>query len=157
MRIKLMWVGKTADAYLQDGIKIYELRLKNYISFSIIELPDVKQAKNLHPEQLMEKEADIILKNIDNTDTLVLLDEHGKAFTSVAFSQYIEKSMVSSVSSLVLLVGGAYGVSNRVKQRANLSLSLSNMTFSHQMVRLFMAEQLYRAFTIIRNEPYHHA
>ena len=157
MRIKLLVMGKTADTYLQEGIKKYENRLQNYVTFDIITLADVKQAKNLNSQQLIEKEAELILSKIDNTDTLILLDEHGKCFSSVEFSKYIERSMISSVSSLIFLVGGAYGVSTRIKERANFTLSLSAMTFSHQMVRLFMVEQLYRAFTIIKKEPYHHA
>ena len=156
MRIKLLLVGKTADAYLEDGIGIYEKRLKNYIGLDIVVIPDVKNAKNMSKEQLMQREAELILKEINPQDTFVLLDERGTQHTSVEFARYIEKCMIDSVQTLIFLVGGAYGAHETVKNRANKKLSLSAMTFSHQMARLFFVEQLYRAFSIIRGEPYHH-
>jgi 23S rRNA (pseudouridine1915-N3)-methyltransferase len=121
-----------------------------------VELPDIKNVKSLSEEQQKEKESELLMKQFTNQDFVVLLDERGKEFRSVEFSAYIEQRMVSSCSHLVFLIGGPYGFADSVKKRANFSLSLSKMTFSHQMIRLFFVEQLYRAFSIMRSEPYHH-
>ncbi len=156
MRISLICIGKTDDKYIEQGIEIYTKRLKHYCNFQIIAIPDIKNAKNLTEAQQKEKEAQLILKNISNQDYVMLLDERGKEYTSLAFSAFLEKQMVGSVAHIVLVIGGPYGFDQQVYDRANAKLSLSRMTFSHQMVRLFFVEQLYRAHTIMRGEPYHH-
>lgn len=156
MKITLIAIGKTEDKYLIEGIDKYLNRLKHYINFNLAIIPDVKNTKNLTEAQQKSKEAELILKQLNNSDVVVLLDEKGKKFSSVQFSQYINKQMVGSVQNLVFIIGGPYGFDESIYKRANSSISLSDMTFSHQMVRLFFVEQLYRAFTILKNEPYHH-
>ena len=156
MKISLIAVGKTEDKYLIEGIEKYLNRLKHYIGFNISIIPELKNTKNLTEAQQKSKEAELILKQLNNSDVLVLLDEKGKKYTSVQFSQYINKQMIGSVQHLVFVIGGPYGFDESVYKRANSGVSLSDMTFSHQMVRLFFVEQLYRAFTILKNEPYHH-
>jgi len=157
MKITFLTVGKTEDAYLKEGIEKYVKRLKHYTRLEIIELPELKNTKALTPEQQKVKEAEMILKKIGVTDHVILLDENGMELTSKQFAGYINKKAVSSGVNLVFVVGGPYGFDEQVYQRANDKLSLSLMTFSHQMVRLFFTEQLYRAFTIIKGEPYHHS
>lgn len=157
MKITLIAVGKTEDKYLIEGIEKYLNRLKHYINFSIVIIPDIKNTKSLTEAQQKTKEAEFISKQINNTDVVVLLDEKGKKHSSVSFSDYLNKQMVGSVQNLVFVIGGPYGFNESIYKRSNSSLSLSDMTFSHQMVRLFFVEQLYRAFTILKNEPYHHA
>ena len=147
MKIELLLTGKTEQGYLKEGIALYEERLRHYCGFVRKELPD-KKSKEL--------EGDAIIKNIKESDYVILLDEKGKAFSSVQFAQTIENMGVRAVKKIIFVVGGAYGFSDSVYKRANDILSLSPMTFSHQMVRLIFTEQLYRAFTIIRGEPYHH-
>jgi 23S rRNA (pseudouridine1915-N3)-methyltransferase len=156
MKITLLTVGKTEDAYLKDGIEKYLKRLKHYIKLEVNDLPELKNTKALSPEQQKSKEAEMLLKKITNTDYVVLLDENGAELTSQQFADYINKKNIGSVQNLVFIVGGPYGFDQSIYQRANDKLSLSRMTFSHQMVRLFFTEQLYRAFTIIKGEPYHH-
>jgi len=156
MKITLLTVGKTEDAYLKDGIEKYLKRLKHYIKLEVNDLPELKNTKALSPEQQKAKEAEMLLKKITNTDYVVLLDENGAELTSQQFADYINKKNIGSVQNLVFIVGGPYGFDQSIYQRANDKLSLSRMTFSHQMVRLFFTEQLYRAFTIIKGEPYHH-
>src|SRR5690606_8750240 len=131
-------------------------RLGFYISFEILIIPDIKNSKSLSEEQQKTKEAETVLKHLDSSDTIILLDEKGKNYTSEGFSEMIQKKMNSGIKNLVFIIGGPYGFSEQLYQRTNEKLSLSAMTFSHQMVRLFFIEQLYRAFTIIKNEPYHH-
>jgi 23S rRNA (pseudouridine1915-N3)-methyltransferase len=156
MKITLLIVGKTEDAYLKEGIEKYLKRLKHYTKFAIIEIDELKNTKALTQEQQKAKEAELILKKISPTDQIILLDEKGTELSSTQFAAYIDKKAISSVVNLVFIVGGPYGFDQAIYQRANDKLSLSRMTFSHQMVRLFFAEQLYRAFTIIKGEPYHH-
>jgi len=156
MTIKLLAIGKTDSASLQDLIVGYEKRLRHYIKFELEIIPDIKNAKNLSEAQQKEKEGELILKNLNATDVLVLLDENGKQFGSVEFSDYLQKKMNSGIKQLVLVIGGPYGFSDTIYTKAQAKISLSKMTFSHQMVRLFLVEQLYRAFTILKNEPYHH-
>lgn len=156
MKITLIAIGKTEDKYLIEGIEKYLNRLKHYINFNMIIIPDVKNTKSLTEAQQKTKEAELILKQLNNSDVAVLLDEKGRKFSSIQFSQYINKQMVGSVQNLVFIIGGPYGFEESIYKRANSSISLSDMTFSHQMVRLFFVEQLYRAFTILKNEPYHH-
>jgi len=156
MKILLLLMGKTGQKYLQEGISVYEGRLKHYISYSREEIPDIKGKSSLNRNQIKEQEGGLILKKVENGDLLVLLDENGKDMSSVEFSIKLEKWSLSGVKSIVFAIGGAYGFSDAVYERANDKLSLSKMTFSHQMVRLFFTEQLYRAFTILKGEPYHH-
>jgi len=156
MKITLLTIGKTEDSYLKDGIDKYLSRLKHYIRFEIVEIPELKNTKALSQEQQKAKEAELIFKNTVSTDHIVLLDEHGSELTSVQFSAMLNKKMIASVQNLVFIIGGPYGFDDTVYKRANDQLSLSRMTFSHQMVRLFFVEQVYRAFTILKGEPYHH-
>lgn len=156
MTIKLIAIGKTDDENLQSLIDDYLKRLSFYVKFSIEIIPDLKNAKNLREDQQKQKEGELILSNLNATDVLVLLDENGKQMDSVHFSEYLQKQMNSGIKQLVFAIGGPYGFSGEVYKKANGKLSLSKMTFSHQMIRLFFIEQLYRGFTILRNEPYHH-
>ena len=156
MKIKLIVVGKTKSKYLIDGEAEYEKRLKYYTKFEEIIISDVKQAGKRTKSELKKNEGQLILGKIENGDHVVLLDEKGKSCSSLEFSQLLQKKMNSSLKSLVFVVGGAYGFSDEVYQRANLKVSLSNMTFSHQMIRLLFKEQLYRGFSIIRGQKYHH-
>lgn len=156
MKIKLLVVGKTDESFVEEGIEKYLKRLKHYISFEIIVLPDVKQGSKLNTEKLKEEEGKLILQKLENSDQVVLLDEKGKNFSSEEFAGFLQKKMNGGFPTLVFIVGGAFGFSKEVYKRANEQLSLSKMTFSHQMVRLFFTEQLYRAFTIIKGEKYHH-
>ena len=157
MTIKLIAVGKTDSQPLQLLISEYENRLKHYVKFQIEIIPDIKGAKNMSEAQQKEKEAENILKKLQATDILVLLDEHGKQYSSVSFSAFMQKKMNAGTKQLVFVIGGPYGFSDSIYQRAKDMVSLSKMTFSHQMVRLFVVEQVYRAFTILKNEPYHHS
>jgi 23S rRNA (pseudouridine1915-N3)-methyltransferase len=156
MKITFVTVGKTEDAYLKDGIEKYVKRLKHYTKLEMAEIPELKNTKALTEDQQKAKEAELILKKITPLDHVILLDENGTEFTSVQFANYINKRSVTSSANLVFVVGGPYGFDESVYQRANDKISLSRMTFSHQMVRLFFTEQLYRAFSIIKGEPYHH-
>ena len=156
MKIKLLCIGKTDDKNLRELIAIYRKRLGFYINFEIEIIPDLKKAKNLSEEQQKEKEGELILNFIKQQEMLVLFDENGKEFSSVSFSKYLQKKMNSGIKTLIFVVGGPYGFSEAVYSRASGKISMSRMTFSHQMIRLFAVEQLYRAFTILRNEPYHH-
>ena len=156
MNIKLIAIGKTDDKQLLQLIEQYQKRLKHYIKFDIDIIPDIKNVKNLSEAQQKEKEGELILKKVASTDVLVLLDENGKQFSSVEYANYLQKKMNSGIKKLVFVVGGPYGFSNTVYQKAQGKISLSKMTFSHQMIRLFIVEQIYRGFTILKNEPYHH-
>ncbi|WP_291856890.1 23S rRNA (pseudouridine(1915)-N(3))-methyltransferase RlmH [Marinilabilia sp.] len=156
MKVLLLMMGKTAEPWLQKGVKQYFDRLTHYLPFEAKVLPDIKNAGKMKPEALKQLEGEVILKNVENSDQLMLLDEGGKLFSSREFSEYMEKQMLGGARRLIFVIGGAWGFSDEVYGRANGKLSLSRMTFSHQMVRLIFAEQLYRAMTILRNEPYHH-
>ncbi len=156
MTIKLLAIGKTDSKPLQQLISEYENRLKHYVRFELETIADIKNAKNLSEVQQKEKEGNLILKKLGPTDTLVLLDENGKHFSSIDFSKYLQKKMNSGIKQLVFVIGGPYGFSDTIYKKAHGKISLSKMTFSHQMVRLFIVEQVYRAFTILKNEPYHH-
>ncbi|WGH75635.1 23S rRNA (pseudouridine(1915)-N(3))-methyltransferase RlmH [Tenacibaculum tangerinum] len=156
MKIKLLAIGKTDHKQLQQLIDEYQNRLKHYVKFDLEIIPDIKNAKNLSEAQQKEKEGELILAKLQPTDQLILLDDKGKQYTSVEFSNYLQKKMNSGIKQLVLVIGGPYGFSEAVYQKAQGKLSLSKMTFSHQMIRLFIVEQIYRGFTILRNEPYHH-
>jgi 23S rRNA (pseudouridine1915-N3)-methyltransferase len=156
MQIKLIAIGKTDHPAIQKLIEEYSTRLGFYIRFEMEVIPDLKNTKSLSEQIQKEKEGDLILKKIQSADELILLDERGKTFSSIEFSEFLQKKMNSGLKQLVLVIGGPYGFSDTVYSRANGKISLSKMTFSHQMIRPFLIEQLYRAFTILRNEPYHH-
>ncbi|GAA4797786.1 23S rRNA (pseudouridine(1915)-N(3))-methyltransferase RlmH [Olivibacter ginsenosidimutans] len=155
MKITLICIGKTDETYLETGINKYLNRLKHYINFNMVLLPDIKNNKNITIEQQKLKEAQQILKQIDATDTVILLDEWGKAYRSVDFAKQLNQYLLNSIQHLVFIIGGPYGFDQAILNRAQSKLSLSSMTFSHQMIRLFFVEQLYRAFSILRGEPYH--
>ncbi|MFP4022952.1 MAG: 23S rRNA (pseudouridine(1915)-N(3))-methyltransferase RlmH [Thiohalospira sp.] len=156
MKVKLLMVGKTAQDYLIKAFDDYQRRIVHYLPYETKVIPDLKNTKKLTTEQIKLKEGDIILNQIQNSDFVVLLDEKGKEFSSVGFARWIEKQMISGLKNMVFVIGGAYGFSDNVYQRSNIKFSLSKMTFSHQMVRLIFVEQLYRAMTILKGEPYHH-
>ncbi len=155
MKITLLVVGKTSDSHLQALIQDYEKRLSHYLPFRLQVIPELKNAKNLRQDQQKQAEGELILKNVDNNTMLILLDEHGKEYRSVEFAERISK-LQSAGRNVVFVVGGPYGFSEAVYQRAEGKISLSQMTFSHQMIRLIFIEQLYRALTILKGEPYHH-
>ncbi len=155
MKVEFWVIGKTKEAYLREGIALYQKRLQRYLAFNIVLLPDIKQGGKMAPERLMQEEAQSILGRLQSNDKLILLDERGTAFSSVAFSEFVEKELQLTAGKLIFAVGGAYGFAPQLKAKAHHLLSLSKMTFSHQMIRLFFIEQLYRAMTILRNEPYH--
>jgi len=156
MKINLLVVGKTIDKQLIKLTEEYQGRLKHYVTFNMVVLPELKHTKHLSETEQKEKEADLILKQIEAGDELMLLDERGKQYASVGFANFLEHKLLSSTKRMIFVVGGPYGFSERVYSRANYKMSLSLMTFSHQMVRVIFLEQLYRAMTIIRGEPYHH-
>jgi len=156
MTIKLLAIGKTDSKTLQTLIDDYQKRLGFYIKFDFEVIPDIKKAKNLSEEQQKQKEGELILNRLQSTDRLFLLDENGKQYNSIDFSSFLQKQLNSGVKQIVFVIGGPYGFSQDVYNKSDGKLSLSKMTFSHQMIRLFFIEQLYRGFTILRNEPYHH-
>lgn len=156
MTIKLLTIGKTDNQNLKSLIDDYKKRLGFYVKFEFEIIPDLKKTKHLSEDQQKHKEGELIMSRLHQSDLLILLDESGKQYDSVLFSKYLQKHMNSGIKQLVFVIGGPYGFSNEIYQKAQTKLSLSKMTFSHQMVRLFFIEQIYRAFTILRNEPYHH-
>lgn len=156
MTIKLVCIGKTDSTELKQLIENYEKRLQFYIKFEIVVIPDLKKTKNLDENQQKFKEGELILSKVQASDFVILLDEKGKEFSSIGFSEYIQKRLNSGMKQLIFVIGGPYGFSEDVYKRSDSKLALSKLTFSHQMVRLFFTEQLYRAFTILKNEPYHH-
>jgi len=156
MEIKLITVGKTDVKWVREGLELYASRLKHYIPFSVVEIPELKKVSALTQAQIKEKEGELILKLTGPQDLLVLLDEHGHEFRSLEFADHLQKLLSRGAKSLVFVIGGAYGFSDAVYNRSYERISLSRMTFSHQMVRTIFAEQLYRAFTILKGEPYHH-
>ncbi|TRX66374.1 23S rRNA (pseudouridine(1915)-N(3))-methyltransferase RlmH [Carboxylicivirga sp. M1479] len=156
MKIILLVIGKTDDAYLKTGIEKFEKRLKHYLPYEMKVIPDLKKTKNLSTSQQKTQEGQLIVQNFNPGDFFVLLDENGKNYSSIEFSKMIEQRMVSGLKRLVFVIGGPYGFSDEVYAKAHSKISLSKMTFSHQMVRLIFTEQLYRAMTILKNEPYHH-
>jgi 23S rRNA (pseudouridine1915-N3)-methyltransferase len=156
MRIKILAIGKTRSNYLNEGIDLFLKRLQHYVKVDVKIIHDVKGAKNLSTDQQKEKEGELILKEVLASDRVYLLDEKGKEYTSKKFARFVEKQQVAGYKQIVFLVGGPYGFSHSVYQRADGKIQLSSMTFSHEMVRLFFVEQLYRAYTILNNEPYHH-
>jgi len=156
MMITLVLTGKTEESFVKDGFAIYEKRVQRYIRFETVTIPELKNTKNLDEHQIREKESELQLKFFNNTNFVVLLDEKGKGYRSVEFAEFLQNKMNSSVKNMVFIIGGAYGFSDKIIKKANAKISLSKMTFSHQVVRVFFMEQLYRALSILRNEPYHH-
>ena len=156
MKITLLTVGKTDRDWVSQGLEIYVSRLKHYIPFALIEIPELKNVSAFSKEQIKSKEGALILKNVRTSDDVILLDEKGKMFTSMEFSSMLSDKLSYASRDIVFVIGGAYGFSKEVYDRADSKISLSKMTFSHQMVRTIFAEQLYRAFTIMKGEPYHH-
>lgn len=156
MKITLLTVGKTDRDWVKQGMDIYITRMKHYFPFSIVEIPELKNASSLSEEQIKTKEGELILKNIRPAEDVILLDERGREYTSIEFAKVLQDKISYTGKDIVFVIGGAYGFAEAVRQRANSKISLSKMTFSHQMVRAIFAEQLYRAFTIMKGEPYHH-
>lgn len=156
MKIVLLVVGKTTESYFIQGIDEYSKRLAHYVPFELTVIPELRNTKSLSTDQQKEREADLILKAFLPGDYIVLLDERGKEFSSMQFASYLEKKMANVSKRLVFVVGGPYGFSNRIYDLEQEKISLSKMTYSHQMIRLIFVEQLYRAMTILNNEPYHH-
>lgn len=156
MKILLLVIGKTDEDYLITGIKKYIGRLGHYVSFEMKEIPDIRNRKTLSEEQQKKAESFLLLQQLQPGDHVVLLDENGTSYTSVAFAENLEKLMASGAKRIVFVIGGPYGFAQEVYDKANAKMALSAMTFSHQMVRLIFVEQLYRAFTILKGEPYHH-
>jgi 23S rRNA (pseudouridine1915-N3)-methyltransferase len=156
MKITLLTVGKTDRDWVKQGLDIYVSRLKHYIPFNIVEIPELKNVSALSKDQIKTKEGELILKNVKPTDDVILLDERGKEYSSVEFAKVLQDKITYVGKDIVFIIGGAYGFCEDVYNRANSKMSLSRMTFSHQMVRAIFAEQIYRAFTIMRGEPYDH-
>lgn len=156
MKITLLTVGKTDKDWVRQGMDIYVSRLKHYIPFSVVEIPELRNVSALTKEQIKVREGELILKNIRPSDDVILMDERGKEYTSVELAKVIQDKISYTGKDMVYIIGGAYGFSEAVYQRADSRISLSRMTFSHQMVRAIFVEQIYRAFTIMRGEPYHH-
>lgn len=156
MKILLLTIGNTDKKYMKEGIDDYVKRLSFYVPFELKVIPDIKNRSSFTEDLQKEKEGQLILNHVSTGDYLILLDEHGSEFSSIEFSQWIEKKMIAATRQLVFVIGGPYGFSNAVSQRSDIKIALSKLTFSHQMVRLIFVEQLYRAMTILKNEPYHH-
>lgn len=156
MKITLALVGKTDMGWVREGLQMYAGRLKHYIPFNIIEIPELKNVSALSREQIKTREGELILKNIKQGEEVILLDERGSMYNSLEFAKLIQDKISYTCKDMSFVIGGAYGFSEEVYARSNSKISLSKMTFSHQMVRTVFAEQLYRAFTIIKGEPYHH-
>ena len=154
VKIVVLAIGKTDESWVQEGIDKYSKRLKHYISFEFVIIPDLKNRKNLSEGQQKEQEGKLILKQVHNTDALILLDEKGREFNSISFSNFLQQKMNSGLKRLLFVIGGPYGFSSEVYNKATSKIALSKMTFSHQMIRPFFAEQIYRAFSILKNEPY---
>jgi 23S rRNA (pseudouridine1915-N3)-methyltransferase len=156
MRITLIESGKTRDAFIREGVELYRSRVSRYVPFRIETLPDLKNSRNLTMKEVMEKEGQILLKRLKPGNYVILLDERGQQYHSISFAEYLN-SLEGTVNQLDFVIGGPYGFSEEVYKRADALLSLSRLTFSHQLVRVIFMEQLYRAFTILKGEPYHHA
>lgn len=156
MKLKIVAIGKTHKSFLVDGENEYLKRIKKYVAIEKIEIPDLKNAKKLTFNQIKDKEGKLLLAKLEPHSLVVLLDEKGKEFTSMQFSKWIQDKMNKGYKNIIFLIGGAYGFSEEVYNVSNAKLSLSKMTFSHQMIRMLFTEQVYRAFSILNNEPYHH-
>ena len=156
MKITLLTVGRTDVKWVKEGLDLYASRLVHYVPFQILEIPELKNVSALSKDQIKQKEGELIMKMLKTSDDVILLDEHGREYSSTEFSAFLEDKFSRGSRDLVFVIGGAYGFSRDVYARADGKISLSKMTFSHQMVRTIFAEQLYRAFTIMKGEPYHH-
>lgn len=156
MKITMLTVGQTEKNWIKEGLDVYVARLKHYCTFSVNEIPELKNVSSLSREQIRKKEGELVLKAVRDSDEVILLDEHGKEYSSTGFAEALERKISLGGRDIVFVIGGAYGFSEEVYRRSNSSISLSKMTFSHQMVRTIFAEQLYRAFTIMKGQPYHH-
>lgn len=156
MRITLVETGKTRDPFIREGVELFRRRVIHYVPFQIDTLPDIKNTRNLSMKEVQEKEGQILLKRLKPGDFMILLDERGKEFHSISFAEYLN-GLEGRVKHLLFVIGGPYGFSEEVYKKADASLSLSKLTFSHQLVRVIFMEQLYRAYTILKGEPYHHA
>ncbi|MEZ4938230.1 MAG: 23S rRNA (pseudouridine(1915)-N(3))-methyltransferase RlmH [Crocinitomicaceae bacterium] len=156
MKLKLIYTGKTGKSFLIDGEKEYLNRLKHYVKLEVIELPDIKNAHKLSEEEIKSKEADQLLKKIDSQDQIILLDDKGKQFTSMDFADFFQQKMNTGTRSICFIIGGPYGFDEKIYNLPHSKLSLSKMTFSHQMIRMIFLEQVYRSYTILKGEPYHH-
>lgn len=156
MKIKLIVIGKTDQSYLQKGIENYHKRIPHYLPFEFVVIPDIKNTRKLSEDQQKEKEGELILSQVKPGDDVILLDEKGQTFRSKEFARFLEKKMLGGIKALIFVIGGPYGFSEAVYQKATGKVSLSKMTFSHQLVRLIFSEQLYRGLTILKGEPYHH-
>ena len=156
MKIKLIAIGKTHKSFLEEGELEYLMRINKYVAIEKIEIPDIKNAKKLTQQQIKEQEGKLLLSKIEPHSLIVLLDEKGKEYTSMKFSNWLQDKMNRGFKNIIFLIGGAYGFSDDVYKAANEKIALSKMTFSHQMIRMLFTEQIYRAFTILNNEPYHH-
>jgi 23S rRNA (pseudouridine1915-N3)-methyltransferase len=156
MRITLVESGKTRDAFIKEGVELFRKRLVRYVPFTIDTLPDLKNTRSMTMKEVQEKEGEIIIKRIRTSDYVILLDERGEAYNSISFAEYLNV-LERKVNQVLFIIGGPYGFSQQVYKRSDAMLSLSKMTFSHQLVRVLFLEQLYRAFTILKGEPYHHA
>lgn len=156
MEINVLSIGKISSPWIQQGISLYEARIGNYIKFSSVILPDIKNAKTLNKDQIKEEEGKQILSKILPSDYLVIMDERGKEFTSREFSDWIQKQMNSGRKRMVMVIGGPFGFSEAVYNRADVKIALSKMTFTHEMAKLLLTEQIYRSMTILKGEPYHH-
>ena len=156
MKMTLLTVGKTDIPWVREGLGMYVSRLKHYIPFELVEIPELKNVSSFSKEQIKTKEGELILKSLKSSDEVILLDEHGREYSSMEFARIMEERISRGSRDIVFVIGGAYGFSAEVYGRADGKISLSKMTFSHQMVRTIFAEQLYRAFTIMKGEPYHH-
>lgn len=156
MKIVFLETGKTKDKGIQQLAETYYKRLSHYVNFSLETIPDLKNTKSMDEDEVKRREGELILKKVDSADFLILLDENGKTFSSVQFANQLQQIMNRGLKKIVFVIGGAYGFDDKVYERAQMKISLSKMTFSHQIIRPIFAEQLYRAFTILKNEPYHH-
>lgn len=156
MDICVLSIGKISSQWIKQGLDLFETRLKKYVSFNPLILPDVKNAKSLSIDSIKDEESKMIASQLNSSDYVVLMDEQGKEFTSRQFSEWIQKQMNSGKKRLVLIIGGPYGFSQNIYERADSKIALSKMTFTHEMAKLLLTEQIYRAFSILRGEPYHH-
>ncbi len=156
MKILLLTIGKTSEDYIKVGIEEYSKRIQRYIDFNIDVIPNIKKGSSFNKQVLKLKEGEVILSKLEKSDFVVLLDENGRNFSSIKFSEYLQNKMLTGMKRLVFVIGGAYGFSDELYSRSDSKISLSSMTFSHQLIRVIFLEQLYRSFTILKGEPYHH-
>jgi 23S rRNA (pseudouridine1915-N3)-methyltransferase len=155
MQFTVIMIGKTNVSFVQEGVDLFSDRFRHYYQLKFITIPDLKERKNLSPNQIKEKEAELIIQNLPKSAIIIVLDEKGKEFRSLDFAAFIQKQLNTGCKEIVIIIGGAYGIAEAIENKANFKISLSQMTFTHQFIRLILVEQLYRAMTILKNEPYH--